>query len=162
MVLYAQNSTLGAMAGIVTQRNNRKYVPHLPSMQALCELNYSHVLRILPDCDTEDLSYAFSVGKGLSYEIRIVESARYTSTLSIVQTTKELPTYLTPSMTVRLYHDARMAEVISSQNTGALQPSYDYPNLKMRQRNEKHMVNIFLAEWLSFCLQHASNITSEA
>ena len=150
------------MADIVTQRNNRKYVPHLPSMQALCELNYSHVLRILPDCDTEDLSYAFSVGKGLSYEIRIVESARYTSTLSIVQTTKELPAYLTPSMTVRLYHDARMAEVISSQNTGALQPSYDYPNLKMRQRNEKRMVNIFLAEWLSFCLQHASNITSEA
>jgi hypothetical protein len=150
------------MADIVTQRNNRKYVPHLPSMQALCELNYSHVLRILSDCDTEDLSYAFSVGKGLSYEIRIVESARYTSTLSIVQTTKELPAYLTPSMTVRLYHDARMAEVISSQNTGALQPSYDYPNLKMRQRNEKHMVNIFLAEWLSFCLQHASNITSEA
>ena len=162
MVLYAQNSTLGAVADIVTQRNNRKYVPHLPSMQALCELNYSHVLRILPDCDTEDLSYAFSVGKGLSYEIRIIESARYTSTLTIVQTTSELPAYLTPSMTVRLYHDARMAEVINSQNTGALQPSYDYPNLKMRQRNEKHMVNIFLAEWLNFCLQHASNITSEA
>ncbi|GMM69075.1 DUF1249 domain-containing protein [Alteromonas sp. MTD1] len=161
MVLYAQNSTSGTMASIVTHRTKRKYVPHLPSMQALCELNYSHVLRILPDCDTEDLRYTFSVGKGLSYEICIVESARYTSTLSIKQTTKDLPAFLTPSMTVRLYHDARMAEVINSQNTGALEPSYDYPNLKMRQRNEKHMVNIFLAEWLHFCLQHASNVTSE-
>ncbi len=162
MVLYAQNTTSGAVADIVTQRNQRKYVPHLPSMQALCELNYSHVLRILPDCDTEDLSYEFSVGVGLSYEICIVESARYTSTLSIKQTTKDMPSYLTPSMTVRLYHDARMAEVINSQNTGALEPSYEYPNLKMRQRNEKHMVNIFLAEWLNFCLQHSSNVASEA
>lgn len=150
------------MADNVTLHNQRKYVPHLPSMQALCELNYAHVLRILPDCDTEDLSYHFSVGKGLSYEIRIVESARYTSTLSIRQTTQEMPTYLTPSMTVRLYHDARMAEVINSQNTGALKPSYSYPNIKMRQRNEKHMVNIFLAEWLQFCLPHASNVAFEA
>ncbi|AXT40737.1 DUF1249 domain-containing protein [Alteromonas sp. BL110] len=144
------------------QRNQRKYIPHLPSMQALCELNYAYVLKMLPDCDTEDLSYEFSVGVGLAYEIRIVDSARYTSTLSIKQTTKDMPSYLTPSMTVRLYHDARMAEVINSQNTGALEPSYEYPNLKMRQRNEKHMVNIFLAEWLNFCLQHSTNVTSEA
>lgn len=162
MVLYAQNYTSGAMADLVTRQTQRKYVPHLPSMQALCELNYAHVLRILPDCDTEDMSYKFVVGKGLSYEIRIIESARYTSTLSIQQTTKELPSYLTPCMTVRLYHDARMAEVINSQNTGALQPSYDYPNVKMRQRNEKHMVNIFLAEWLSFCLQHPTAVPFEA
>ena len=143
MVLYALNTTSGAVADIVTQRNQRKYVPHLPSMQALCELNYSHLLKILPDCDTEDLSYEFSVGVGLSYEIRIVESARYTSTLSIKQTTKDMPSYLTPSMTVRLYHDARMAEVINSQNTGAFKTSYQYTISMMRLRNEMQLVNIF-------------------
>ncbi len=146
----------------MTYRTQRKYVPHLPTMQAVCEVNYAHILRILPDCDTEDLSYRFSIGKHLAYEIKIVESSRYTSSLSIRQTTKDMPDYLTPSMTVRLYHDARLAEVINSQNTGALEPSYEYPNLKMRQRNEKQMVNIFLAEWLDFCLKHTPKVTSEA
>ena len=55
-----------------------------------------------------------------------------------------------------------MAEVISSQNTGKLEPSYDYPNIKMRQRNEKQMVNIFLAEWLDFCLKQKPKVASEA
>lgn len=113
-----------------------------------------HLLNMLPDCDTADLSYGFTAGKGLSYRIQIVESARYTSTLLVEQVNISTPDYLKPSMTVRLYHDARMAEVISSQNAGALAPSYDYPNAKMRLRNEKHMVNLFLTEWLHFCLNH--------
>lgn len=150
------------MATIVTQQQQRKYVPHLPTMQAMCELNYAHILRIVPDCDTEELSYVFSVGDKLTYEIKIVESARYTSTLTVQQTTRDMPGYLTPSMTVRLYHDARMAEVISSQNTGALEPAYDYPNIKMRQRNEKQMVNVFLAEWLDFCRKLRPTVSSLA
>jgi len=140
----------------------KKYVPHLPTMQALCELNYSHVMRMLPDCDSEDLTYSFSVGDKLSYSIRILESARYTSTLSIAQTSVGVPSFLKPSMTVRLYHDAKMAEVINSQNTGNLKPSYSYPNSKMRQRNEKQMVNVFLAEWLDFCIKLTPKATSEA
>ncbi|MGK0501659.1 MAG: hypothetical protein ACJARF_000414 [Alteromonadaceae bacterium] len=162
MVLYEQIHANGAMEDIVTQRTHRKYVPHLPTMQAMCELNYAHILRILPDCDTEELNYVFTVGDALTYEIKIIESARYTSTLSLKQTSDDMPSYLTPSMTVRLYHDARMAEVINSQNTGALQPSYEYPNLKMRQRNEKQMVNIFLAEWLDFCRKLRPKVTSLA
>lgn len=140
----------------------RKYVPHLPSMQALCEVNYSRFLRILPDCDTEELSYRFSVGAQLCYQITIVESARYTSTVTIEHTNTATPAYLKPAMTVRLYHDARMAEVISSQNTGAFAPSYGYPNRDMHQRNEKHMVNVFLAEWLQFCLQQNPQVITEA
>lgn len=145
----------------MTSYSQRKYIPHLPSIQALCELNYAHILRILPDCDTQHLRYRFAVGASLTYEIRIVESARYTSTLTVQQITEDMPSYLKPAMTVRLYHDARMAEVISSQNTGALEPAYDYPNINMRQRNEKHMVNIFLAEWLHFCLTRKPTVASE-
>ena len=162
MVFHEQNKTTGAVADQVTSLMQRKYVPKLATMQALCELNYAHVLKILPDCDTEALKYVFAVGDTLTYEIRIIESSRYTSTLTVQQTTKDMPAYLTPSMTVRLYHDARMAEVINSQNTGALAPSYDYPNIKMRQRNEKQMVNIFLAEWLHFCLSLKPKLASEA
>ena len=135
-------------------QTTRKYVPHLPSMQALCELNYSRFLRLLPDCDTESLVYRFSVAEQFTYQITIDEAARYTTTLTVSQNSTGTPEYLKPSMSVRLYHDARMAEVITSPNTGAFAPSYDYPNSKMRQRNEKLMINIFLAEWLQFCLKN--------
>ena len=134
--------------------NKRKYVPNLPTLQAICERNYVHLLSMLPDCDTEDLTYRFTAGLGLSYRIQIIESARYTSTILVEQVNVATPGYLKPSMTVRLYHDARMAEVTSSQNAGALAPSYEYPNAKMRLRNEKHMVNLFLTECLHFCLNH--------
>lgn len=160
MVLYAQTNVTTAVARNVTHYQ-KKYVPHLPTMQAICEHNYARVMRILPDCDEEDLNYTFSVGNTLSYSVQIVESARYTSTLSISQVSKGVPNFLKPSMTVRLYHDARLAEVLNTQNTGALKPSYDYPNVKMRQRNEKQMVNVFLAEWLDFCLKHKPEVTSQ-
>jgi uncharacterized protein YqiB (DUF1249 family) len=51
-----------------------------------------------------------------------------------------------------------MAEVISSQNVSAIKPSYGYPNQKMHQKNEKEMVNSFLAEWLVFCLTHKADM----
>lgn len=145
-----------------SNRVTRKYVPNLPSMQAVCELNYAHFLRVLPDCDTADMTYEFTVKDALSYRITITDSARYTTTLNVEQVNAFSPAYLKPAMTVRLYHDARVAEVINSQNTGAFAASYDYPNSKMRQRNEKQMVNIFLAEWLQFCLRHHPRVTSEA
>jgi uncharacterized protein YqiB (DUF1249 family) len=68
--------------------------------------------------------------------------------------------FLRPVVQVRLYHDAKMAEVISAQNIGSLKPSYQYPNTKMYQKNEKEMVNLFLAEWLQFCLTQSSQLYS--
>ncbi|MFT4748002.1 MAG: hypothetical protein ACI8XG_002086, partial [Congregibacter sp.] len=35
-----------------------------------------------------------------------------------------------------------------------------YPNTKMYQKNEKEMVNLFLAEWLQFCLTQSSQLHS--
>ncbi|RDV27975.1 DUF1249 domain-containing protein [Alteromonas aestuariivivens] len=131
-------------------------------MQAICELNYHRFLRILPDCDTEDLTYQFTVGPQLSYRMTITDAARYTTTVRVEQISRHAPAYMKPVMVVRLYHDARMAEVISSQNTGAFAASYEYPNNKMRQRNEKQMVNVFLAEWLQFCLKQRPEVVTEA
>jgi uncharacterized protein YqiB (DUF1249 family) len=110
------------------------------------------MLKLLPDCDTQDLSYIFEVGDSLEYRIKIVDSSRYTSTLEMAQISENTPTFLQPKMTIRLYHDAKVAEVLEAQRTSRLKPVYEYPNLNMHQRNEKHMVNVFLAEWLHFCL----------
>lgn len=131
---------------------NRKYVPKLANMHQVCEVNYGRLLRLIPDCDTEDLQYQFQVNTSLHYTIKIIECSRYTSTLEMSQKSQLGYEFLRPVVTVRLYHDAKMAEVLSAQNIGSLKPSYQYPNIKMYQRNEKEMVNLFLAEWLQFCL----------
>ncbi|MDT0593363.1 DUF1249 domain-containing protein [Glaciecola petra] len=137
----------------------RKYVPHLPSIIATCEHNYVCMLKLLPDCDTLDLTFEFKVADGLKYRIKIIDSSRYTSTLEMSHISKNTPTFLQPKMVVRLYHDAKVAEVLEAQRTARLEPVYEYPNLNMHQRNEKFMVNVFLAEWLHFCL--SQELTSD-
>jgi uncharacterized protein YqiB (DUF1249 family) len=144
---------------IIKQNNSmqkKKYVPHLPSILATCENNYVCMLKLLPDCDTEDLAYEFEVSSAMTYRIQIVDTSRYTSTLEMSQINAGVPAFLCPKMTIRLYHDAKVAEVLESQRTSRLEPAYEYPNLNMHQRNEKYMVNVFLAEWLHFCLSQST------
>jgi uncharacterized protein YqiB (DUF1249 family) len=131
----------------------KRYVPHLASILATCENNYAYALKLLPDCDSENLSYEFMINDQLKYEIKILDSARYTSTIMMSQMANNTPSFLRPSMEIRLYHDAKVAEVLSCQKVSKLQPTYEYPNLNMHLRNEKQMVNVFLAEWLHFCLE---------
>jgi len=138
----------------VSIQYKKKYVPHLPSLLAIGDHNYARFMRLLPDCDTAALSYDFCVEALLSYSITIVDCARYTTTVEVKQIAEQLPNFLKPSMTVRLYHDAKSAEVISCQDVGNLKASYEYPNLHMHQKNEKFMVNVFLSEWLQFCVAY--------
>jgi uncharacterized protein YqiB (DUF1249 family) len=121
---------------------------------AVCDANYGRLLKLLPDCDTEDLHYKFDVSPSLSYQIKIVECCRYTTSIEMRQIPDNSPSYMQPSMLVRLYHDARMAEVLSFQHIGQIKASYRYPNHQMLHRNEKEQMNIFLAEWLCFCLEN--------
>lgn len=137
-----------------------RYVPKLANMHHVCELNYARLLSLLPDCDTHSLEYHFQVNQGLQYRLKILDSSRYTSSIEMSQICVDGPDYLKPIVEVRLYHDAQMAEVIRSQHIGALKPSYEYPNSKMYQRNEKELVNLFLAEWLVFCLKHSDQLQS--
>jgi uncharacterized protein YqiB (DUF1249 family) len=134
--------------------NHNKYVPHLPSLLAVCDANYGRLLKLLPDCDTEDLLYEFDVSPVLRYQIQIIECCRYTTSVEIRQIPDNSPAYMQPSMLVRLYHDASMAEVLSFQHIGQIKASYRYPNHQMLHRNEKEQMNIFLAEWLCFCLEN--------
>ncbi|WP_084407348.1 DUF1249 domain-containing protein [Aestuariibacter salexigens] len=136
----------------MTERQAKKYVPNVPGLHAICDSNYAGLMRLLPDCDTEDLSYRFSVNDTLQFQIKIIESSRYTSTLEVTQINTLNNQIPNAQMQVRLYHDAKMAEVISSQRISAFKASYAYPNRNMHQKNEKEMVNVFLADWLKFCL----------
>lgn len=144
----------------MTKEMGRKYVPKVANMHKVCEVNYGRLLRLLPDCDTQDLQYQFEVNVSLIYTIKIIDCSRYTSTLEMSQKSQMGFEFLRPVVQVRLYHDAKMAEVISAQNIGSLKPSYQYPNIKMYQKNEKEMVNLFLAEWLQFCLTQSDQLHS--
>jgi uncharacterized protein YqiB (DUF1249 family) len=142
----------------MTELRRHKYVPKLAQMHQVCANNYGRLLRLIPDCDTEQLSYQFQVSQALQYTIKIIECSRYTSTLEMSQKSQLKYDFLRPIVQVRLYHDAQMAEVVQAQNIGSLKPSYQYPNIKMYQKNEKEMVNQFLAEWLNFCLSQADQL----
>ncbi|MDU3048807.1 MAG: DUF1249 domain-containing protein [Escherichia coli] len=48
------------------------------------------------------------------------------------------------------------AEVCSSQQIFRFKARYDYPNKKLHQRDEKHQINQFLADWLRYCLAHGA------
>jgi uncharacterized protein YqiB (DUF1249 family) len=116
-------------------------------------------MTLLPDCDVQSMTYQFGVANSLNYQIQILDTAPYTTTIRMEQK-GATAAYLKPQMDVRLYHDARMAEVMSSQHAGAFKPAYPYPNADMRQRDEKERVNCFLAEWLVFCLKHRQTVSS--
>lgn len=139
----------------------KKYVPHLPSLLAMGDHNYARFMRLLPDCDTADLVYHFCVESVLSYRIQIIDCARYTTTVEVKQLAEQLPDFMKPAMTVRLYHDAKSAEVIGAQHVGNLKASYEYPNLHMHQKNEKFMVNVFLSEWLQFCVNYHNKLSAK-
>lgn len=91
--------------------------------------------------------------QGHEFQVEIVESTRYTTLLDIWQR-GDVPNYLRPRLTVRMYHDARVAEVCTTQQISRIQPRYDYPNPRMHLKNEKHQVNAFLADWLAHCLKN--------
>ncbi len=150
------------MTGKLLHNPGRKYVPHLPSLLQVCEHNYGRLLRLLPDCDTEDLIYRFEVSPLQVYQIRIVECSRYTTTVEIEQQNQRQPAFMRQQMEVRLYHDAQMAEVLRYQRKRAVRGSYPYPNKDMHHANEKEQMNRFLAEWLSFCLRHTRCDSSPA
>ena len=57
----------------MTKEIGRKYIPKLANMHQVCEVNYGRLLRLLPDCDTEDLEYQFRVNASLLYTIKIID-----------------------------------------------------------------------------------------
>ncbi|KEY59617.1 DUF1249 family protein [Serratia sp. DD3] len=131
----------------------KRYTPDFPEMMRLCAMNFAQLRRLLPHNDEVDESVTYQVN-GVHYRLTIMESTRYTSLVQIEQVQPAVNSWSLPRMTVRLYYDAMVAEVCSSQQIYRFKASYDYPNKKLHQRDEKHQINQFLADWLRYCLAH--------
>ncbi|WP_380180124.1 DUF1249 family protein [Kalamiella sp. sgz302252] len=131
----------------------KRYVPDFPEMMRLSETNFAQLRRLLPKDDRAGASVTLQVN-GASYTVTIQESTRYTTLVEIKQTAPAVSYWSLPAMSVRLYHDAMVAEVCSTQQIYRFKARYDYPNKKLHQRDEKHQINQFLADWLRYCLAH--------
>lgn len=133
---------------------NKRYTVDLTGLMRLYETNYAKLLPLLPKSDDVGDECAYLVFEH-EYRLKITESTRYTTVICLwLHTETDVAEYLVPRLTVRLYHDAKVAEVCSAQQISRLKPRYDYPNLRMYQKDEKHQVNRFLGDWLTYCLKN--------
>ncbi len=116
------------------------------------ETNYAKLNGLLPTLAEVGFSRAYQVQDHI-YQIDVIEVTRYTTVVKVAQC-EQRPIFPLPSMTVRLYHDAKVAEVFTSDKISRIQAKYDYPNSRMMQKDEKFQLNLFLGEWLTFCLKN--------
>ena len=142
----------------LVQSPMKRYVPDLMSSQRTCEVNSMALMTLLPPGGNVGAERHYQVGNGLQFQLTVSEESRFTSQVILAQHNPELPSYLQARIEIRLYHDVRMAEVCAAQQISMLQPRYDYPNKKMHHRDEKEQVNLFLADWLRFCLKHGTSL----
>lgn len=131
-----------------------KYHPDLTGLHRCCSLNYTMLLKLVPQLTVN--SFFFYHLDSACFQLEVIEETRYTCVVSIETIASnididESATQLTPQIKVRLYHDAEMAEVLASRQIRFFKSSYDYPNRLMQQPDEKHQINKYLSQWLKHC-----------
>ena len=139
----------------------RKHKVSLVEEIAERDANYIRLLRLLPGLRAwRDLSrrkksefdeeQAAAELQGHTF----TEAFRFTTGLEIVQQPGDPDRIANPTMHVRVYHDVNSAEVLSYQGHRGFKLRYKQPNRRMYQVNEKALINRFLGEWLTHCLQY--------
>ena len=131
-----------------------KYQPDIVALHRCCSLNYTMLLKLVPELDTG--RYFFYHLDSACFQLEVLEKTRYTSVIAIETIATnvcvdESANHLTPQIKVRMYHDAEMAEVLARRQIRYFKSSYDYPNRLMQQPDEKYQINKYLSEWLKYC-----------
>lgn len=134
----------------------RRYLPSLSAQAARFEQNYAMLQKLCGSIEQGRLRIRTQSSQGhevvLTFEV--LECHRYTRTLSFKVQFAHLPAPLGQSeLWLRLYDDVGSAEVVTTQQAKQLQPFYCYPNEKMLQTDEKIQLNLFLSQWLQYCLK---------
>lgn len=132
-----------------------RYKVDLPQQLAICEVNYSRLMKLTPDLESrQEWEFAVNVDNhSVQIYLTVSERAKYTTTIEVRQYSQLSEWAQPPELLVRLYHDACMAEVIAWEKHRRIKARYNYPNRHMYQSDEKAQMNIFLGEWLSYCLE---------
>ena len=120
-------------------------------LMAIYESNFLRLLRLIPEIDRIDGCFRSRVAGECDLFVEIIETSRYTVTLSL---TYHLPTVdglLTdPDMTIRVYLDGQQAEVLA---IGTQQRHEALRRLVFEHREEldrRWRFNIVLNKWLEY------------
>jgi len=117
------------------------------------EANYDRLMTLIPRINELNGLVTASVDGLMDLHLEVIDRSRYTTTVSLTHYLDEQGRLIAnPYMRIRLYHDAKVAEVLAYQNQSRFKHEYPYPNPKMHQRHEKRQLNLFLAEWLTYCI----------
>lgn len=146
----------------VEKRTNRKkaYQPDLDELLTQCELNYRLVKRLIPEIDgvdsarkeeTEGVQRWQFKTDSLLIDLKVTDSARYTTTLTMFVETPNVKMIRYVNLIVRLYHDAKMLEVMEGTGPSALKAIYEHPNQGMKNADEKRQLNRYVGECFRAC-----------
>ncbi|MEY4589216.1 MAG: hypothetical protein RL497_1292 [Pseudomonadota bacterium] len=126
---------------------------NLKDHHAQCELNFHRFLHLLPGYRDGQNVWSYFLGSNQQHKIniRMLESAPYTSTLEVRQQQTGGEVFSQGTWRIRMYHDVEMAEVVGWDRHQHWHAQYEYPNPKMYQPDEKLALNRFLGEWLEHC-----------
>jgi uncharacterized protein YqiB (DUF1249 family) len=144
-----------------TDEQAKRYVVDLIATMAVCDANYIRLLKLMPHFGL-DASRSFTLptlGDNTqenivqSVDLVVIEAFRYTSTIRISMGAGTASSfYHPPSILVRVYHDASTAEVISFQEAWHNRVTPLPEDAPQFYPDEKEQVNMFLAEWLTLCI----------
>lgn len=138
-------------------RKKPAYKVDIASLQALCEANYTRIMKLFPRlvaATGRAGAFRLRVGREATVVATVTDQSRYTTHVDLAQDNSFAEWAEPPSFEVRIYHDVRMAEVVSFAAHRRVDSRYRYPNDRMYQEDEKFQQNRFLGEWLCCCLAH--------
>jgi uncharacterized protein YqiB (DUF1249 family) len=104
----------------IRQQHQASYAPRPRSYAALMEMyetNYMRIRLLCGDVRVLEGTLYSHVSNGLSISLKIVDKARYTTTilLSYQFSDNNKHHHNRPDLRIRIYHDSRQAEVLSRQ-----------------------------------------------
>jgi uncharacterized protein YqiB (DUF1249 family) len=135
--------------------------PNVGGLMALCEENYSALMRLVPALPRLDGCLVCQPARRAELRLNVLEQARYTTTLRLTHAFgtsadgSQLPAE--PDAMLRAYHDAEQVEVLSLRQTVLpVLRHYDTPALAAKWR-----ANLFVSKWFGYCLSEGYGFTGE-
>ena len=120
-------------------------------LMALYESNFLRLLRVIPEISRLDGCFISRVAGDCDLFVEIIETSRYTVTLSLTYRLKTQDGLLAdPDMTIRVYLDGQQAEVLSigeQQRHAALRRLVLEHHLELDRR---WRFNVVLNKWLEY------------
>ncbi len=152
---------MGIEALINSQSTKSSYKPNLDEFISQCEINYGLMIKLLPwleitkneqltNFDPEQIE--FRPISGHKIDFRLIEKARYTTTMMLRVHSPSRSSAADMTLMVRLYHDAQLVEVMDRAGPKALTAKNTGDTLRSKQVDEKRQLNRFLGESLRYCL----------